>query len=373
MQSYPVDLLGRMLEIYSPSGRETELSGMLFGEMESNGLVAKRDSAGNIIGQAGQYGPHILLCGHMDTVIGKLPVTIEDGFIRGRGAVDAKASLASMIVGAAKALQRNLVPFQVTIAGVVEEETTSKGISSIASDGAQYDLAVFGEPSGISNIIIGYKGSLKVEITCQTPGGHSSSPWLAKNSLEEAFEFWKALRETVLENNASSRFDAITGSVVNSTSGPGGNSIPNATMIQVDVRIPPRMTPRELVHTLEFFKSVYLENHEGVKIDLKFADETRAYLGPDDSIGVRAFRYAIRKNSGRTVSLVRKTGTSDMNTLAQTCAAPMIAYGPGDSSLDHTEFEKVSIAEYLESIEVYASAIERFATLAAQPLKMTIG
>jgi len=45
----------------------------------------------------------------------------------------------------------------------------------------------------------------------------------------------------------------------------------------------------------------------------------------------------------------------------------MIAYGPGDSSLDHTELEKVAVSDYLDSIEVYFSAIGRFAALAAHP------
>jgi LysW-gamma-L-lysine carboxypeptidase len=40
----------------------------------------------------------------------------------------------------------------------------------------------------------------------------------------------------------------------------------------------------------------------------------------------------------------------------------MIAYGPGDSSLDHTENEKVSIREYLASVEIYAKAIQRIAS-----------
>jgi LysW-gamma-L-lysine carboxypeptidase len=43
---------------------------------------------------------------------------------------------------------------------------------------------------------------------------------------------------------------------------------------------------------------------------------------------------------------------------------PMIAYGPGDSSLDHTENEHISIREYLSSVEIYASAIQHIASLA---------
>src|SRR5215467_9788650 len=192
-----------MLETYSPSGSEHDLSILLLNELSKYGFTSHKDKAGNVIGHAGQEGPKILLCGHMDTVKGELPVFEKDGYIHGRGAVDAKSSLAAMIVGCAKAIH-NHVPFQATIAGVVEEETTSKGIISITDDKTAYDLAVFGEPSGVSNIIIGYKGSVRLEITAQSLGGHSSSPWLSRNSLEDAFDFWECLRDTLLENSASS-------------------------------------------------------------------------------------------------------------------------------------------------------------------------
>ena len=47
--------------------------------------------------------PVILLCGHMDTVAGHLPLRIEEGKIYARGAVDAKGPLAAMIMAAVDA------------------------------------------------------------------------------------------------------------------------------------------------------------------------------------------------------------------------------------------------------------------------------
>jgi LysW-gamma-L-lysine carboxypeptidase len=35
----------------------------------------------------------------------------------------------------------------------------------------------------------------------------------------------------------------------------------------------------------------------------------------------------------------------------------MAAYGPGDSSLDHTPWERVSVEEYLKSINVLSRAL----------------
>jgi len=357
-----------MLETYSPSGSENELSALLLNELEANGLRARIDGVGNVIGEAGQEGPRILLCGHMDTVPGLIPVVEKDGFIYGRGAVDAKSSLAAMILGCKLAKQKASFPFRATVAGVVEEETSSEGMKEVISSKSSYDLAVFGEPSGTSNIIIGYKGSLHLQITCLAPGGHSSSPWLAKNTLEEAFEFWNHLKQVLLENDLASKFSALTGCLTDARTSPGGNSIPSRTTLEVDLRTPPGIDPGGIVRRVEEFKERYVGDKRGLQFTILFGGETKPYLGGHDTLGVRAFRYAIRRVVGGEVLLVRKTGTSDMNLLSEVYRLPMVAYGPGDSSLDHTDQERIHLSDYLKSIDVYATAIERFAALAAQPL-----
>jgi [amino group carrier protein]-lysine/ornithine hydrolase len=52
-----------------------------------------------------------------------------------------------------------------------------------------------------------------------------------------------------------------------------------------------------------------------------------------------------------------KTGTSDMNVVGPVWNCPIVAYGPGDSSLDHTPEEHLSIVEYEQSIQVLADAL----------------
>ena len=364
MQSYPVELLQAMLETYSPSGSEQRLADLLHQHMLSHGFEVRKDRVGNVIGEFGNDGPRILLCGHMDTVPGEIPVRIEGDFLYGRGSVDAKSSLAAMLVGSILAKERSTLPFHVTLAGVVEEERSSDGAKAVIASGESHDLAVFGEPSGASNIVIGYKGSLQLQVTCLTKGGHSASPWLSKNSYEEASEFWKTLQKSLLENDSSSKFSAVTGCITSAIAGNGSNTIPSRTTLEIDIRIPPGLQAVHLANNISEFARRYEEGHQGVRILIAVKDQTEAFLGSQDSGAVRAFRWAIRKTIGLQAALVKKTGTSDMNLFAQSYSIPMVAYGPGDSRLDHTENEHVSISEYLRSIEVYANAIQQFASLA---------
>lgn len=352
-----------MLKIYSPSGSEEQLADFLCEHMAARGFEAKKDDAGNVIGQLGSAGPSILLCGHMDTVPGEIPVHYEGDILYGRGSVDAKSSLAAMIVGSSLAMERSPVPCQVTVAGVIEEETSSAGANALIASGRPYDLAIFGEPSGASNIIIGYKGSLRLQVTFATRGGHSASPWLSKNSYEEAFIFWKTFKDSLIDNASPSKFSTLTGCVTNAVAGDATNNIPSQAMLIIDLRIPPNIKAAEMIGKAKAFTDHYQKNHDDVRIGIKASDQTEAFLAREDSIAVHAFRWAIRKVMKCSVALVKKTGTSDMNLFAQTSSMPMIAYGPGDSSLDHTKDENISISEYLNSVEVYASAIEHLASL----------
>jgi len=72
----------------------------------------------------------------------------------------------------------------------------------------------------------------------------------------------------------------------------------------------------------------------------------------------RAFRAAIRDHGGDP-SLLRKTGTSDMNVYAKSWDCPMVTYGPGDSDLDHAPNEHHHLAAYDRAVSVLTDVTER--------------
>ncbi|MFQ5409988.1 MAG: M20/M25/M40 family metallo-hydrolase, partial [Anaerolineales bacterium] len=85
-----------------------------------------------------------------------------------------------------------------------------------------------------------------------------------------------------------------------------------------------------------------------------------AYRAAKNNALVRAALASIRAEGGEP-GFVLKSGTSDMNLVAPVWGCPAIAYGPGDSSLDHTPHERISIAEYLQSIRVLQRILKRLA------------
>ena len=51
-----------------------------------------------------------------------------------------------------------------------------------------------------------------------------------------------------------------------------------------------------------------------------------------------------------------------MNVVAPVWGCPIAAYGPGDSSLDHTPWERLELAEFVQSIAVLRVAVESLAS-----------
>ena len=70
----------------------------------------------------------------------------------------------------------------------------------------------------------------------------------------------------------------------------------------------------------------------------------------------RGFVNAIRAQGGAPRFKV-KTGTSDLNVLVPAWGCQALAYGPGDSKLDHTPHEHISIAELELAVAVLETAL----------------
>jgi LysW-gamma-L-lysine carboxypeptidase len=364
MSEQAVHLLTNLLSIYSPSGKEKRISSFLVKEMETLGYRVRKDAVGNVIGEIGEGEPTVLLCGHMDTIAGNLPVRLENKNLYGAGAVDAKAPLAAMVVSAAELAKEKVLQARVLLAAAVEEEATSNGIKYIIKQGIQADYALFGEPSGVENITIGYKGSLHLKITCETETGHSSSPWLYENSLEKGFELWQQIKTAYPPvDEQKSPFNAVTACLVKLNGGMGNSKVPSKCEMRIDIRVPPQFTVAQVFDVVEGVIRRWEAASPKVRVKVAIMDQNEAFEVAKNSLLVRAVSYAIRKVTGRPATLLRKTGTGDMNILGRAVNIPIVTYGPGDSHLDHTKDEHIKIDEYLASIQVYKQAIMKLSEL----------
>lgn len=363
MKDYAVDLLTRMVRIYSPTGREDEISDLLVSEMKSLGLRSYKDEVGNAVGEFGTGKPTILLCGHMDTVRGELPIKLERNKLYGRGAVDAKPALAAMVVASSILFEKGFSG-KIIVVGAVDEEGKGKGIKHIINKKLSADYAVFGEPSGVDNITIAYKGSLHLKIICKTETGHSSASWLFDNAIEKTFELWNLLQNIHFsQEKPESKFYALTSCLTGIKGGSFYSMVPSRCEFHIDFRIPPPLSSMMLLHEVEQVIEAYKASHEGVVIDLEIEDACEPFETDKRSLLVKALTRSIRKVRGKTIHLLRKTGTGDMNLFGRSMSIPVVSYGAGEARLDHTVNECVDIDEYIDSILVYCEGLRKLSEL----------
>jgi [amino group carrier protein]-lysine/ornithine hydrolase len=355
--AYAIELLNRSLKEYTPSRAEASLANLLK-DKSINELGFEKtniDNVGNVIATKGSGRPVILLCGHMDTVPGRIPVRIENGYLYGRGASDAKSSLIAMLLAASDfPKQRGTIIF----AGVVDEEGNATGIKELVRSKPTIDYAIFGEPSGISNITIAYKGRFAFRLTCDVgTSAHASAPWLAKNSIEEVYDFWQAIQlELGRLDSRSDKSNKVTCSLTEISGGSSHNVTPQKCKITVDIRIPTTNTSRKIQELVaSIVKEVSIKKN--VRATYRVEDMTEPFEADHTSPLVRALSLSIIDVCRKRPILLRKTGTGDMNILGNAFRIPVVTYGPGDPHSSHTVDERISIAEYISSIEVYNTTL----------------
>jgi LysW-gamma-L-lysine carboxypeptidase len=343
-----IGFLEALLAIPSPSGQEDALAGYLIRQMTVLGFEAHRDPAGNVVGAIGDPEAErvIVLLGHMDTVPGLIPLREEGGRLYGRGAVDAKGPLAAFVLAAAR-LAPQLEDARILVIGAVEEEAHGRGARHLARTMPAPYCTIIGEPSDWEGVTLGYKGMLSIDYRLSQPGAHSAGEQVGP--AEKAVAFWNTLMIYAQTRNdgRSDRFDTLDPALREfRTSADGLNE---SVEMNIVVRLPPGTEAEALRGKMQSWCNGTCK--------LKFYPSDAPFQAEKNTPVVRAMLKAIRAHGGRP-RFKLKTGTSDMNIVGHAWGTPIIAYGPGDSALDHTPEEHIEIEEFRRSVDILTHALK---------------
>jgi len=359
---FAVKMLEKSLRLYTPSLSEKPMAEFLADKCDDLGFEdIQIDEVGNIIAKKGSGAPKIMLCGHMDVVPGKVKVRKEGDSLYGRGASDAKAPLMAMLFAAASIQNNNGT---VVFVGAVDEEGNATGIKNLVKKKMDIDYAVFGEPSGIKQVTIAYKGRLAINLKISVPdSSHASAPWLSKNAILESMIFARELKEK-LEAKQEDRTKGmlLTATMTEVKGGTSHNVTPKDCETTFDIRIPVDMNCKSIEQKIATLVKEISQERE-VEAFYSILDETEPFEAAHNSPLVRAFTLGIREVEESTPTLIRKTGTGDMNVLGNQWEIPVVTYGPGDPHQAHTIDEKVSIDEYLRGIEILKKTLQHLKRL----------
>lgn len=336
------DLLINLLKIYSPSNNEGEVARFIVNYLKDHGVDAWVDNAGNVISIKGRGSRVLWLHAHMDTVPGFLEVKEEGNVIHGRGAVDDKGPLASMVV----AFLNSNPDLTLVLTLVTGEEGDSHGSINLLNEGLPRPSGiVVGEPTNM-HIAYSYRGSARVEIRCLGSGGHTAGPGVENNPI---LKVYSALGDIInrLGNGQSSESFTVTPTMIHCGDYP--SKVPVECTMTINIRIPLNSSCSDLRSRLSELGCVNL------------IDCTDPVTVNVNNPVIRALVRASLRNGIKPV-LSRKLGTSDMAILAK-LTLNMAAYGPGDPVLSHGEVEYINIDDVVLSSKVLIDAINEFSRI----------
>ncbi|QKR00030.1 N-acetyl-lysine deacetylase [Metallosphaera tengchongensis] len=326
------EVLKSLIEIYTPSGEEGKAVDVF--ERISNwfNLELRKSSSNSFYLGKGD----ILLASHLDTIKGFIPSKVTGEEIYGRGAVDAKGPLTSMILAGWIMNERGC---SVQIAALSDEENKSSGARELVSSGSKYSHIIVGEPTNTTHIAIEYRGILRVGISCKGNPEHSSS-----STSNVILNHIPAILE-VSQLPSEYSTPSIVPTVIRGGDSP--NVTPDKLYVHFDVRYPHGVTKEEIISKFaRLFPNCEISVGESIE-PVKVSSSTPIV------------RYLMRGliKQGIKPSLVRKAGTSDMNILVS-LTNNIATYGPGDSRLEHTDFERITLDEIYIATVTYVNALE---------------
>ena len=373
MNEDAVDFLKKCIDFYSPSGNEADFSYFLKVYLEKHNFSVRFDKVGNLIAEKGTEKPTLLLVSHLDTIPGKLPIIEKNGKIYGRGTVDCKSSLAAIVYSISKLDFERQNIGKIIFGGIIREESDLIGIDTFLKSEIKPDYAIFGEPTNVNQICIGYKGRLCVGFKVLTETGHVANSWQYVNAIEVCLEIWNMVKGVCWEltekycpkKESTKYYNQIIPSITIISGGHLTNCVPSESEIQIDIRFPPYIKSKLLLDEIRDkvlnFKEVYQRQ---CKIEFQIQENISSLIEgfevKGDEIIIGALRWAIFNTIKEKPKLIKKTGTTFINSIGIKYNIPSITYGPGDPKLEHTNNEFIDISEYLNCIQIYNKFFDKF-------------
>jgi putative selenium metabolism hydrolase len=321
-----IKFLKKLVKTPSISGKEKELAEIIKSELGELGYNYYSDGMGNVVAHTGRKkGRTILFDTHMDHIQPGNPESwryppyggeVDKGILYGRGSVDMKSAIASVVYGIAAEEQEG----EIYISFVVHEET-NEGIATkqvIKEGGIKLDACVLGEPTNLK-LSIGQRGRAVFKVTTEGMTSHSSMPELGRNAIY----LMNPIINNVKEANRRLPEDSFLGkasmAITEIDCQPGGGPIiPDRCSIIIDRRTIPG------------------ETLGGIAIVTRSLEALKMVLGYEP----RIFGWRFSTNGVCT--------SGEFN-------IPTIGFGPGDPSLAHQPNEHVSIEDVVVAAKGYAS------------------
>jgi acetylornithine deacetylase/succinyl-diaminopimelate desuccinylase-like protein len=338
-----------LLRFPTVTGRE-ELCAEYLAEELKKGRLAVREqpvlgAGANILAARGEGGPWFIT--HLDVFPPfehPLPFfpKIENGYLVGPGAVDAKGQIAALLW----ALRETEEPVQVAL--VVDEEELGRGSEALEVPPGVRGAVVL-EPTHL-RIAIAEAGSLGLEVLVRGKPAHGAVPWAGESAIERAFRLYERLLRAPFMSHRHPLFPK--GAWVNLGRIEGGYDtmlVPPHCRMEMDLGFAPGLSPEEV-----------LSQTEEAMAEAERIFVTDAWEPWETNPGEKVVEVLVQAARQVLASPVPFTGMPSWTDAANIVrkGVPAVVFGAGDLALAHTWQEAVRLEE-LEALAGVLAALIR--------------
>jgi succinyl-diaminopimelate desuccinylase len=333
-------------------------AGFVKGWLQSHEIDARdRDHAGLpvILADVGAPesagAPTVILHGHLDVVPAhaeQFSPRVEGDRLIGRGAYDMKGALAAMLCVVVEAARGRAVRLRfVCVPDEESEDIEHCSTAVLAREGLSADFAITGEPTDL-HIGVEAKGVLAMRLRVSGKAAHGSTPWLGDNAVLKAVDVFRAIESLPFSRESSELFDRPSINLGRILGGDSLNKVPDACMIDIDVRYLPEQEPGEILAAVRALPDVEV---------LRTFVRVPAHVPRTDPY-VRTLRAAVGRSTRGDVLSVGRDGASDAVSFLE-AGIPAVEFGPCGAG-HHGPDEWVSLSSlrrYREALGAFVAAL----------------
>jgi len=351
-------------------GEEYRVAAIVKRELEKMGIPydehARMEGRPNIIARMGknESGKRLMMPGHMDIVPAgegwdsdPFEVIEKDGFLYGRGTLDNKGPLAS-ILAAAMVLKETGIGDELAgefqVAALSDEEAEDP-------DGVDYGIGFLVEEQKINPtfaiipdigenmkaIDIAEKGRTVFKVTAFGKQAHGSTPERGVNAVYMMAKLVTAIEQLTLDYEVHPVLGHPTLNLGEIHGGAAPNIVPGTCSIYLDIRTVPGMTKEGI--------TAQLEGCAANIPDGKFTFECMSWNEPHGIDPDNELVATIQENAKEVIGLVPEPFGMGGGTYAKTmnlAGILAVGWGPGDDEAFHVANEYVEIQQLLDFAEM---------------------
>ena len=349
-------LLRRLLDIYSPSGKEEEILEYLHGHLKRQGLPVMEqevdDNRYNLVVVPPETEISLVLIGHVDTVMAydleNFGYDKEGDMVLGLGASDMKGGCAAMIEAYRTAWEMLEARLPVALALVVGEEEDGDGAVVLGRE-FHFPWALVGEPTNLQPCLSHY-GYLEVQSTTSGRRMHASLANKDQNPIDAMLRFLLKITHYIENERPEMVYN-----LRDLSSSHAGFAVPDRCDAWLDVHLPPTAPVGEIILEMEDILSRERAETPGFNGTLRFATVHGGYTIPEKGWPVEILKHVYTKHSLPWKPEAFRSH-SDANLLWEAGMKPILL-GPGELAKAHAPDEAVSFDQVHLAAQLYFDLI----------------